>query len=140
MNAKKIFKFCLETLACLIVILLLYHCPLSYFFGLSCPGCGMTRAAISLIQFRFAEAWYYHPLVYVMPVLVIYLILRHFKLWRLPDRTHRRIIVSTALLFIVVFLIRLFTKHPVVAWDYHRGLVYKIFQIILQIFIGLLRA
>ena len=32
-------------------------CPLRYFTGLKCPGCGVTRMCISLLQGNFAAAW-----------------------------------------------------------------------------------
>ena len=39
-----------------------YHCPFLYFFGVPCPGCGMTRALIKACTFDFKAAFYYHPL------------------------------------------------------------------------------
>ena len=33
-----------------------YVCPSTY-FGLQCPGCGVTRAMTLLMKFRIAEAW-----------------------------------------------------------------------------------
>ena len=59
MDTKKIFKAAMTLAVVFVLILLLYHCPFSYLFGLSCPGCGMTRAFFSLLQLRFAEAFYY---------------------------------------------------------------------------------
>ena len=36
---------------------------------ISCPGCGMTRACVSLAQGEFAAAWSYHPFVFfVVPL------------------------------------------------------------------------
>lgn len=41
--------------------------------GISCPGCGMSRAIISLTQFQFEEAWRYNHLVVVVAPLLFYL-------------------------------------------------------------------
>lgn len=34
-------------------------CPIKLITGFPCPGCGITRATISLFKFRFYEAFYY---------------------------------------------------------------------------------
>lgn len=42
-------------------------------FGIICPGCGMTRAVIALIHGDIAAAFYYHPMVWSLPVIFIYI-------------------------------------------------------------------
>lgn len=37
-------------------------CPIKFLTGISCPGCGMTRAYIALLHLDFKDAFYYHPL------------------------------------------------------------------------------
>lgn len=37
-------------------------CPLKFFSGISCPGCGMTRAFLHACRLELAEAFSYHPL------------------------------------------------------------------------------
>lgn len=41
-----------------------YRCPLRWTFGISCPGCGMTRAAMALLRLDFAGAFLAHPGIY----------------------------------------------------------------------------
>lgn len=36
-------------------------CLFHRFFGIDCPGCGMGRALIFLVQGRFQDAWTMHP-------------------------------------------------------------------------------
>ena len=36
-----------------------------------CPGCGMTRACLSLSHGQFTEAWRYHPFSYIIVGLAI---------------------------------------------------------------------
>ena len=31
--------------------------------GLHCPGCGVTRMSVALLQFNFKKAFYYHPVL-----------------------------------------------------------------------------
>ena len=46
------------------------ECILWKFFGFYCPGCGGTRAVISLLHGRFLASLWYHPIV--MYVVVMY--------------------------------------------------------------------
>ena len=38
-------------------------CPIKYITGISCAGCGMTRAWIALLHFDINTAFMYHPLL-----------------------------------------------------------------------------
>ena len=37
-------------------------CPAAFFFGHACPGCGLTRATIALLQADFARALELNPI------------------------------------------------------------------------------
>lgn len=47
-------------------------CPSQILFGCPCPGCGLTRAGMLVIRFRFAEAWQMHPFIYAWLFLLLY--------------------------------------------------------------------
>ena len=47
-------------------------CLIKTSFGFICPGCGTTRAVISLISLDFTAAFSYHPMVWSVPVLIGY--------------------------------------------------------------------
>ncbi len=49
-------------------------CPIREAIGVPCPGCGMSRAWLAALRFDFAEAFYYHPLFWVVPVVAIFLL------------------------------------------------------------------
>ena len=52
-------------------------CPIQYLTGISCPGCGMTRALWSLVTLDPDSAWHYHPAVFALiPATVLWIILR----------------------------------------------------------------
>lgn len=70
---KLIFIFCY-----LGIISVLYYfrvpCVIDYLFHIPCPGCGMTRAVISAINFDFIAAFGFHPMFWSVPVIFLYLI------------------------------------------------------------------
>lgn len=68
-------------------------------YGVACPSCGMTRSYIALLHGDFHKAIYFHPLFWAVPLLLIF-----YK--------KKRIFYSIALLFIVVWIIRLFLYFP----------------------------
>lgn len=51
-------------------------CPIKYITGISCAGCGMSRAWISLLHFNIHDAFMYHPLFFLPPVVVIVMLFK----------------------------------------------------------------
>ena len=46
-------------------------CPIKFATGISCPGCGLTRAWLEALQLHFDRAVAYHPLFWLVPVAFI---------------------------------------------------------------------
>ena len=42
-------------------------------FGVLCPSCGGTRFIISLLKFNFIEAFYFHPLFFILTMYLVIL-------------------------------------------------------------------
>ncbi len=40
-------------------------CLIRLIFDIECPGCGTTRAAMSMAQFDFSSAWDYNKLAFI---------------------------------------------------------------------------
>lgn len=97
-------------------------CPLRFFFGLCCPGCGMTRATLAMLRLDFAGAFYCHPLVFTMPVCAIIVLLRK----KIPIKAYNVLLTLTVIAFSVVYIYRLATNHEYVYIDFTRGLIYRI--------------
>ena len=47
-------------------------CPTALFFGIPCPGCGLTRATLALLRGDVGAALHFHPLVFVLTPLAAY--------------------------------------------------------------------
>ena len=64
---------------CIALILALYTvlaiagigCPIKFMTGISCPGCGMTRAWLSVLHIDFGSAFAFHPLFWILPVVFL---------------------------------------------------------------------
>ena len=98
-------------------------CPVKHLLGVSCPGCGMTRACLSALRFDFSAAFYYHPLWIVMPPLAVLLIF----LWaKRKKKAFFAVLVLFLLVLIGVYLYRLFyTETDIVVWEIEKGIIYK---------------
>lgn len=47
-----------------------YVCIFRRITGYPCPGCGMSRACLAALQFKFDEAFEYHPLFFLVPIML----------------------------------------------------------------------
>ena len=48
-------------------------CPIKYITGISCAGCGMSRAWISLLHFNIHDAFMYHMFTIAGAFVIVYL-------------------------------------------------------------------
>lgn len=80
-------------------------CPIKFVTGVSCAGCGMTRAWLSVFRLDLSAAWHLHPLFWTVPVVVVLFFLRK----RFP-RVFRVTAGAVAVLFIVVYFVRMFDR------------------------------
>lgn len=48
-------------------------CPIKFITGMSCPGCGLTRAWESALLLNFDDAARFHPLFWVVPFVFLML-------------------------------------------------------------------
>jgi len=61
-------------------------CTAQRLFGVDCPGCGMTRAFISISSGRFARAWSFNPASFAVYLFVAVQIPWHMiQIWRLKN-------------------------------------------------------
>ena len=98
-------------------------CPIKYLVGISCPGCGMTRALWSLVTLNLPAALHYHPASPALPVCLVLLVL--FKVKKMKKATTVLLTVF-ALLLLGVYVWRLIEgAGDVVVCDPQNGLIGK---------------
>lgn len=99
-------------------------CPTRFLSGICCPGCGMTRAVISLLHLDINGAVHYHPLVFTLPIIAFLFINQK----RINTYVLNTILALIIVAFVVVYLVRLIDpSNEVVYADIRRGIIYKIF-------------
>lgn len=94
----------------LVLVAIFFGCPINRFFGVECPGCGMTRAFLSALQLDFRSAFYQHPLFGVFAAETVYVIFRLLFPKRSETCKKVELIVFgfSFLLLLIVWIIRQF--------------------------------
>ncbi len=114
---------------CTIIIAALYltiQCPIKFFTGICCPGCGMTRALLSILRLDFEAAVHYHPAVFIMPIAALIFIMKK----KINPTVVRVLLILFILILLVIYLYRLINGSDVVYIHFEKGLIYKILEII----------
>ncbi|MCI5648148.1 MAG: DUF2752 domain-containing protein [Fusicatenibacter sp.] len=102
-------------------------CPIRWFTGISCPGCGMSRALLCLLCGNIRGAFSYHPMIFAAIPLILYLFLA-------PDHTPRqrqckKISAGIGVgLLLLVYGYRIFQHDPLVTIDPASGVVLQCLQ------------
>jgi hypothetical protein len=102
-------------------------CPLKFITGISCPGCGMTRAFYSLLQLDINKAMHYHPLFILVPLMVVLYLFDFYIKPKIVKGLWTVIIIT----FFSTYLFRLFlSQSDVVAIDITSSLMLKLYRLI----------
>lgn len=100
-------------------------CPIKYITGISCAGCGMTRAWIALLHFDVNTAFIYHPLFFLPPVALIIFLLRK----KLNKKLYYTLFAIILIAFIIVYIYRLFNCHDgIVVFEPQNNIIHRIFD------------
>lgn len=78
-------------------------CPVKFITGISCAGCGMTRAWIALLHLDIKGAFYYHPLFFLPPFAVILFLLKS----KINKKLYTFLIFTIICLFAIIYVFRL---------------------------------
>lgn len=115
-------------MAAILLVYVFFHfagigCPIRFITGISCLGCGMTRAWISLLKLDFKAALYYHPLFALPPVaLAVYL----FKS-KINIKIYKIIMLTMIIAFITIYLYRLiYTEGDIVVFEPQNNIIFRL--------------
>ncbi|MBR4112843.1 MAG: DUF2752 domain-containing protein [Ruminiclostridium sp.] len=115
---KKYLKL-LIPLSLIALIYLVFHivgigCPIKFITGVSCPGCGMSRACLWLLAGDIGNAFYFHPLFWAVPLFPVLYILR--ETGKMPKKVYEICIIIICILFLLVWIVRIFSGSDVVVF------------------------
>ena len=86
-------------------------CPSVILFGLPCPGCGVTRAALYVLKGQFAEAFYINPAVYLWLVFLLYIIVVRYIMGK-PLKHFMVFVTVIGILMIVRYAYGMYSYYP----------------------------
>lgn len=100
-------------------------CPIKYITGISCAGCGMSRAWIALLHFNIHEAFMYHPLFFLPPVVVIVMLLKS----KINIKFYRIFMFTMVGAFVIVYLYRMFIgTGDIVVFEPQNNILFRIIR------------
>lgn len=105
MHTKDIQALAAVALFYIVIESLGVTCPILFLTGISCAGCGMSRAWLSLLRLDLAGAFAFHPLFWLPVPAAALLLFRR----RLPRRVFLWAMGAVCALFLGVYLVRLFS-------------------------------
>ncbi len=100
-------------------------CPIKFATGISCLGCGMTRAWLSLLKLDFSAAFYYHPLFMLPPVAAIV----YFYKSKINIKIYKIIMLTMVMAFIIMYLYRLiYTDGNIVVFEPDKNIIFRLLE------------
>ena len=107
-------------------------------FGVPCPGCGTTRACLSVLKLKIPEAFAYQPVFFLNVLLFLYGIHRNIirrnavkKGLRWSDKAETAVLVLVIAVILTVYVIRLIRQDsPVMELSPEKGLVFRVAALI----------
>jgi hypothetical protein len=106
------------------------HCPIKYLCGISCPGCGMSRALLSALRLELSAAFAYNP---AWPALLICAAVALVLKLRGRLRASRLTLAVLLAVLLAVYAVRLFAGGEVVVFAPEEGKIYQFFVKVLRL-------
>ena len=86
-------------------------CISQVLFGFPCPGCGLTRAGILVLTFRFVEAWQMHPFIYAWLFFILYICYNRY-IRGTKVKAIVPLLIGITLAMFVFYLYRMYRFYP----------------------------
>lgn len=97
-------------------------CPIRFVTGISCAGCGMTRAWRALFQLDIQSAFSYHPLFWLPPVVCVLFLNKN----KISVKLYKALLFTIIAAFVIVYLCRMMGDDPIVVFEPCEGFVIRI--------------
>lgn len=78
-------------------------CPIKFITGISCAGCGMSRAWMAFLHLDIAKAFAYHPLFWLVPIAVIVLLCKS----KINIKIYKIFMFTIVAAFVIVYMYRM---------------------------------
>lgn len=102
-------------------------CPIKFITGISCAGCGMSRAWLAFLRLDMAKAFEYHPLFWLPPIAVIVLLCKS----KINIKIYKIFIFTIVLMFAIVYICRLiWSGDDIVVFEPQNNILFRIIRII----------
>ena len=99
-------------------------CPIKYVTGISCAGCGMSRAWFSLLSLDIKGAFHYHPLFWLVPIVAAVYLLKE----RISDKMYKTLMYGAVCAMLACYIVRMADPNDdIVVFEITRGLIGKLF-------------
>ena len=100
-------------------------CPIKHMTGISCMGCGMSRAYLCAFKLDFVGAFHYHPLWMLVPVVAAFL----FLFWRRKQKNRFGVVAGIfCILMVAVYAYRMAVGSDVVVFEPETGAIFNLFR------------
>lgn len=97
-------------------------CPIKFITGISCAGCGMSRAWIAFLHLDIQKAFAYHPLFLTPPIFLIVWLGKK----RISEKFYKNFIFTMIVLYVSVYLVRLVIgRNDIVVFRPKDGLIFR---------------
>lgn len=103
-------------------------CPIKFVTGISCAGCGMSRAWLALLHLDIRKAFAYHPLFFTPPIFMIVWMQKKY----IKENVYKNFIFTIITLYVSVYFVRLIIlKDDIVVFHPENGFIFRIISKIL---------
>ena len=102
-------------------------CPIKFLTGISCAGCGMSRAFLAALKLDFVSAFHFHPLFWlVIPTVLLFVFRNKITFFKIC-------FILIVAIFIITYLIRMFQPNDdIVVFEPQAGFIYRVIHKLIQ--------
>lgn len=106
-----------------VVIRTVFHafCPFWIIYGLPCPGCGITRAAIYLLSGQVVRAYNLNPAIFAWAPLIVYGFISRYILGK-KIRYGNMLLIVVCVITLLMYgyrMVFIFPSNPPLTYNYH---------------------